>query len=55
MYKYQKNLESNLSDTQLNNYELLRQRDYDFDVYVTLNENRYVNPKLHQNIHMDQL
>jgi len=46
MYKYQKNLESNLSDTQLNNYELLRQRDYDFDVYVTLNENRYVNPKL---------
>lgn len=42
MNEYQINLEASLTPIQLENYELLRQRDYVFDKYVVLNQNKYL-------------
>lgn len=42
MNEYQINLEASLTPIQLENYELLRQRDYNFDKYVALNQNKYL-------------
>lgn len=39
--EYQINLESSLSKTQQKSYERLRLNNFDFDRYVTLNENKY--------------
>jgi len=43
MNEYQINLEASLTPIQLEKYDLLRQRDYNFDKYVALNQNKYVN------------
>lgn len=42
MNEYQINLESSLTPVQLDKYELLRQGDYNFDKYVVLNQNKYL-------------
>lgn len=41
MKEYQANLEASLTPIQLEKYDLLRQRDYNFDKYVALNQNKY--------------
>ena len=41
MNEYQINLEASLTPIQLEKYDLLRQRDYNFDKYVALNQNKY--------------
>lgn len=41
MNEYQANLEASLTPIQLEKYDLLRQRDYNFDKYVALNQNKY--------------
>ncbi len=42
MNEYQINLEASLTPIQLEKYDLLRQRDYNFDKYVALNQNKYL-------------
>lgn len=42
MNQYQTNLETSLSDAQIAKYENLRRLNYDFDKYVALNQNMYL-------------
>lgn len=43
MFNYQSDLENSLTDSQLEKYELLRQKDYLFDRYVALNNEKHLN------------
>jgi len=42
MQQYQLNLESSLTSTQLNKYDDLKRANFDFDKYVALNQNKYL-------------
>jgi len=42
MYEYQVNLEASLTPIQLEKYDDLRRADFDFDKYVALNQNKYL-------------
>lgn len=42
MNEYQINLEMSLTSVQLANYESLRQKNYDLDMYIALNQSKYL-------------